>query len=137
MIEDYLEPDAVEMQRSRCVPIRARSDFLPSVVQFWDAQESERTVQFELPLAVTAQISPAVPPITEGQTTPSPTPERVADAVIRFPRTPEPCAKPSLKPPQQFRRRKERFTVGGFLVGCAMGSAAAALVLLVVQTVVG
>ncbi len=46
------------------------------------------------------------------------------------------AASPVLKPPEQLKP-EQNFTIGGFLFGCAMGSAAAALVLLVAHTVTG
>ena len=136
LIEDYFEPDPTERRRSRSVPICGRSDFLPTAVRPEDTPSGDREAQLELALAEVTTPSPAELPISEVVAMPARPAEVLANTVIRFPRTAEPCAKPLLKPPQQFRPRREKFTFGGFLLGCAMGSAAAALVLLVVQTVI-
>ena len=64
------------------------------------------------------------------------TAEPATDVPVRIIRPERSPASPVLKPPEQLKR-KGNFTFGGFLFGCAMGSAAAALVLLVVHTVTG
>jgi hypothetical protein len=141
MIDEYLEPDLFESRPLRYVPIRSRSEFLPSVL-YGDLVET----------TAGALSAPAV----RGQPTPS---KRKSIAVIRPLRAPlPPLTAPVERPPRdgvlRFTRRvAERmgisllehpapdeptpFRVNGFLIGCAMGSLAAALVLLVVRVAIG
>ncbi len=123
LLENYLEPEGVDPGEARYIPIRGRKDFLPSIVQTGPVETSDRDPQLHLPLDA------------PGRTTPARKPEGPADGVIRFPRTDKRSMAPLFKPPEDFRRKPE-FTWRGFLVGCAMGSAAAAFFLLIVQTVV-
>lgn len=128
MINEYFEPVAMRSNAGRFVPIRSRSEFLPSVAHADRLHDA--TGQLELPL-------------TENDKSPAQQsrPSRTDDRVIRFRRN---TNKPASRDPRTFRfgafgaRRAGRdFTLRGFLVGCAMGSAAATLVLLVVHTAVG
>jgi len=137
VIDEYLDPDHDGRYPRWPVPIGGRSDFLPSALQCTETPESGHAVQLELPLPVSETAVSTAPSTEAVGTTPTGDTAPAVDTVIRFPRSPEHRARPVLKPPQQFRRRREEFTIGGFLAGCAMGTAAAALVLLVVQTVVG
>ena len=136
LVEEYFEPNPVDPGHDRYIPVRGRSDFHPSVAfsQATGSAETER--QLVLPLKGKAEEGKRSKPIDTRPKTPQRETGPTADIALRFPRSRKSTASPILKPPQQFRR-KEKFTIGGFLFGCVMGSAAAALVLLVVQIVVG
>ena len=167
MVNEYLDPGTEDRSADRCIPIRGRNEFLPSVAQNIPTASASRDEQLELPLASAGS---NIPPVSHGDrepvratdlhgqadgagsklTTPrsttihsakpsaKPTTKPAKDGVIRFPRSSNPDAPLPFKPPEQLDRpRRKRFTIGGFLVGCAMGSAAAAALLLVIRTVIG
>ncbi|UCC29671.1 MAG: hypothetical protein JSU86_15885 [Phycisphaerales bacterium] len=136
LIHEYLEPDAVGAGRHRYIPIRGRNEFLPSVGGTGVTTGRTRETQLELALTTAKKAGRGDRTADTARTIPRPKAEPAADRVIRFPRTARPGASPVLKLPEEFGRR-ERFTIGGFLIGCAMGSAAASLVLLVVHAAVG
>ncbi len=136
VIEEYLEPGRQGVGEDRYIPIGGRSEFMPAVAHTTIAKEPSDDPQLVLPLTTPgsrdascrgADIAKAVSKHRSGET---------ADAVIRFPRTASAESGSCLKPPQTFRSAK-KLTIRGFLVGCAMGSAAAALLLLVLHTTVG
>ncbi len=133
MIEEYFEPGGATMTSDRYIPIRGRSDFLPSVTQHDGVLPAGADSQLELPLTTSASDKSVARPEQEPDTT--------ADAAIRFPRDDRRTAEfdPHRLDPARTKggRPAGTFTMGGFLVGCAIGSAAAALVLLVVQTAIG
>ena len=129
LIEEYLYPESDTWRPERFVPIRSRREFLPSAS--FISEESTAPTQRQLELSLTAV----------GATRERALPERVAkgvktaneprrDSVIRPPKAP-------FQPMQQRKQKQSPFTPGGFLFGCALGSAAAAVVLLVVQFAVG
>ena len=91
----------------RHIPIRGRRRFLPSIAYMGKVVPVGTGRQLELPLASADRTRTAARSTGLG-----------------------------FKPPEQLEAT-HRFTVGGFLLGCAMGSAAAAMVLLVVQVTVG
>ncbi|MGB2986704.1 MAG: hypothetical protein WBE26_12570 [Phycisphaerae bacterium] len=136
MIDDYIELDPDGLHRERHIPIRGRKEFLPSIAQRWDASVDRHDAQLELPLGLPEKMQKVQRAADKTRTVPQASPKPEADAVIRFPRIPRRETDLELKPPVQYRR-KAGFTFSGFLIGCAMGSAAAAMVLLVVQTVFG
>lgn len=118
LIEDYLEPEKSQRPAKQHVPIRGRGDFLPSVAHIGNVSETNQ--QLELPLDR-----------TEEHRTPT-------NRSIRFPadraKTFDPRA---LKPAGDERGGMlSDFTLRGFMMGCAMGSAAAALLLLVAHTTI-
>jgi len=137
LIHEHLEPDTVGAGRHRYIPISGRNEFLPSVGGTGVTTGRTRETQLELALTTAKKVGRGDRPADTARTAPQPKAEPAADTVIRFPRKARPGARPILKLPEEFRRRRERFTIGGFLVGCAMGSAAASLVLLVVHAAVG
>ncbi len=145
MIQEYLEPELLESQPRRHIPIRARSEFLPSVMELADVsvaaafahEPSDRRAEEE-----STATPPAIPVIKPKRTAP-PVESRERtwkDVVIRFPGRSEastnptkpPAAPPVFQPPVD-----EPFRITGFLLGCAMGSVAAALVLLVARIAIG
>jgi len=124
-IEESLYEDE-EDTTERSIPIRGRREFLPTVTHASTASMNEDN-QLELPLG--SRSGGEEPVRTAASAKPAPS---GADKVIRFPtRSTLPAGMP-FKPPVQFHSRA-RFTIGGFLLGCAMGSAAAAALLLVVR----
>ncbi len=134
MIEEFLDPKPQDPP-PRHIPIRGRRSFLPSIVHMRTTVAAEIGRQLELPLAAVENASTTV----RSGGTAQPASERKivaqADATLRFPHVGKPTAGPAFKPLEQLEAG-QRFTVGGFLLGCAMGSAAAAMVLLVVQTTI-
>ncbi len=92
--------------------------------------------QLELPLSTVDRTRTAVRAAGTARIAAERKIEERADATLRFPHRGKPTASPAFKPLEQ-PEAAHRFTVGGFLLGCAMGSAAAAMVLLVVQITVG
>lgn len=137
LIHEYLEPDTVGAGRHRFIPIRGRNEFLPSVAGTGVTTGRTREMQLGLGLTTAKKAGKGDRPADTARTIPRPKVEPAPDAVIRFPRTARPGASPVLKLPEEFGRTRERFTIGGFLIGCAMGSAAASLVLLVMHALVG
>ena len=129
MIDEYMYPESDTWRPQRFIPIRGRSEFLPSAAFVREEPSTLTHRQLELPLTAGTV---AAPPSSAEPTPERTLPEHVVgprrDSVIRPPRTP-------FRP---VRRRKPSspFTPGGFLFGCALGSAAAAVVLLVIQLAV-
>lgn len=123
MIDEYLYPDSDTQQPERYIPIRGRSDFLPSAASISDEQAAPTQQQLELPLTTAGAAA-------ERSTSVDVADEPRRDSVIRPLRTP-------FEPRQRRKQKQSPFTPGGFLFGCALGSAAAAMVLLVVQLAVG
>ena len=135
VIEDFLEPDTNEGARGRRhIPIRGRKEFLPSIAHtshVADARDANAGTQLELPNAVSDGRGIVIRLADAGRAPP----QRKAEEALRFPRSGKSAA-PIFESPEQAKVDKN-FTIGGFLLGCAMGSAAAALLLLVVQTAIG
>ncbi len=123
MIDEYLYPEPEARRPERYVPIRSRSEFLPTAASFSDESARAPKLQLELPLAnVDAEVE-------------RPTGVKITDVprrgpVVRPPRAP-------FQPTLWRKQKQSPFSPGGFLFGCALGSAAAAMVLLVVQLAVG
>lgn len=120
LIDDYLEPEKYQRPAERNVPIGGRSDFLPSVAHIGNVSETNQ--QLELPLDGKGDRS------------------AFKDRSIRFNPTAD-RAKTfdprELEPAGDERQGMTRdFTLRGFFMGCAMGSAAAALLLLVAHTTI-
>lgn len=123
LIDEYLYPEFDSRPLERFIPIRGRSEFFPSTASVGNEPAAPPQRQFELPLT------------TAGVTVERSTGVKVADgsrrdSVIRPFRT-------TFQPKQRRKDKQSPFTPGGFLFGCALGSAAAAMVLLVVQLAVG
>jgi len=132
MIDEYLYPDPDSGRPERYIPIRGRSEFLPSAAFISEDQDAPTQRQLELPLIAAGTARENAPPY---QTDERSTAVEVADEPRR-----DSVIRPLRAPFQPMRRRKQKqspFTPGGFLFGCALGSAAAAMVLLVVQLAVG
>jgi len=130
MIEEYLYPEPDAWQTQRLIPIRGRAEFFPSAAFMGDEREARIQQQLELPLiaAGAAREGTLADQAVERSTAVSDGPRR--DSVIR------PLKAPFQPTPRQ-KQKQSPFTPGGFLFGCALGSAAAAMVLLVVQLAVG
>ena len=135
-IDEVLAPGAEEPTSERYIPIRGRREFLPTVAQAGRSSMSSGDAQLELPLSSTTtggqakRVATMADPASSSSTTPA------KDIAIRFPTRSKSPAGRAFKPPMQFNKRTQ-FTLGGFLLGCAMGSAAAAMLLLVGHVVVG
>jgi hypothetical protein len=129
IIEEYLYTESDAWRPPRFIPIRGRSEFLPSAAFVGEATSALRHRQLELPLAAgTVTTLPAPDETARERTLPEPVVQPRRDSVIRPRRAP-------FRPVQR-RKQSSPFTPGGFLFGCALGSAAAAVVLLVVQLAV-
>lgn len=137
MIEEYLEPQEQAPSRFGSIPIRGRGEFLPTVAGATTLPTARTASQLELPLDSSKGSRVAEKPPGAGRTARSET-RAPSDAPIRFPGAPDSKARfsPMAKGPRSDHRRAA-FTVKGFLVGCAMGTAAAAVALLVLQTLTG
>jgi hypothetical protein len=140
LLEEYFDPDLIADRRDRYIPIRSRSEFLPAVTVWRDECNEDDTgfaqeVQFELPLDAGA-----------------PARADLCDAGMKVPATqakPVELRQVNEKPPMGWARPKVSFQPlprrnprGGFdpkrfLYGCLLGSAAAAVVLLMVSVVFG
>lgn len=135
-IDEVLASDIEDPTSERYIPIRGRREFLPTVAQMTPSSMSSRDAQLELPLSSTTtgerakRVAAMADPASSSSTTPA------KDIAIRFPTRAKSPAGRAFKPPMQFNKRTQ-FTLSGFLLGCAMGSAAAAMLLLVVRVVVG
>ena len=140
LLGEYFDPDSVADRRDRYIPIRSRSEFLPAVIAWRDeCNEHDRGfaqgAQVEMPLDADA-----------------PAPADLCDAGMKVPATqatPVELRQVNEKPPmgwarpkvsfQPLSRRNPRssFDPKRFLYGCLLGSAAAAVVLLMVSVVFG
>jgi hypothetical protein len=107
MIDEFLEEGERESQHERYIPVRGRSEFLPSA---------------QCPGSEVREEPKQRPAIRLG----SPTGRTTTAPVVR------PARPPKETEPQE----PEAFTIRGFFYGCAMGSAAAAVILLLVQVVI-
>ena len=132
-VDDFYDPDPLRKTHEPSIPIRGRSDFLPSAEETREivtvqgsAREFDR--QLELPLGKPATEAS----VTRPREAPAVVSAPKADA-IRFPRREGAEGVATLRPPMHFRR-KGGFTMRGFLIGCAMGGVAAALALAMLQT---
>ncbi len=134
MIEEFLDPQTQDTP-PRHIPIRGRRRFLPSIAHLHNTVAVGIEKQLDLPLAVVESATKTVGSAGRGRTTSERKIEARADTTLRFPQVGKPTAGLAFKPLEQLEGA-HRFTVGGFLLGCAMGSAAAAVVLLVVQTTI-
>ena len=124
--------DSDDQTTERYIPIRGRSEFLPTVAQGDPSPLRSDNSQLELPLSAAASAEAGERTAAMEQPPASP----AKDVALRFPtRTRLPAGR-QYKPPMRFDNRP-RFTIGGFLLGCAMGSAAAAVLLMMVRVVVG
>lgn len=158
MLNEYFMPDP-KRRSSRYIPIRGRSEFLPSVaVELSDGQPDR---QLMLPLSrhgKNGSSASTVPSKDAPRSSSAKTAMRkgvkkhvaspgtsTRHAVIRNERREKalrfvPAERPRLslpiKPPEQMHRKGKLFTLRGFLTGCAMGGVAAGFVLLVLQTLV-
>ena len=124
LIDDYFEPNSHDWNRDRYIPIRHRSDFLPSVASTSVADTTDAYTQLELPLTGDddngRQYEGGAPTFpSKGDTAP--------DGAIRF--------RPRATPACEDEQTTPGLTLRGFLFGCALGSSAAAVVLLILSVV--
>ena len=154
LVDEYLEPDPSEYPLSRDIPIRGRSEFLPdattgTLTVMNRSKETYNTSQLNLPLRhadggikKTATVSP-LPESREPKLKRSEDPSQTAatldeseESAIRFSKRRGPSY--DLFNLRNFdARRRKRVTLGGFLTGCALGTVAAGLLLLVLRTMIG
>jgi hypothetical protein len=137
-IDEYFEPDPCEVRHDRFIPISRRNDFLPSVTCSILGEETEKHTQLELPLTSdgdngrNADQTPSLA-VTRGDPT--------ANAAIRF--DPQAAAQKrrdsgdnaagETGPACAAVMERGSFSLRGFLFGCALGSSAAAVLLLVLS----
>ena len=132
MIEEYLYPEPATWRPERYIPIHGRSEFLASAAFLSEDQDTPTQRQLELPMIATGAARESA---SSDQTVERSTAVEVAEAPRR-----DSVIRPRKAPFQPMQRQKQKqspFTPSGFLFGCALGSAAAAMVLLVVQLAVG
>ncbi len=140
-IGEYIESSANAGPSDRFIPIRARDEFLPSVV--FQKITSERTARKGSEVVKHGGRRPLTTQPNAPQRHPGPTPttgpgefSRTSDSAICFS---EPAR--SNRNPTEARAAlfgtKPAFTLRGFLVGCTLGSIAASLALLVLHTATG
>ena len=139
LVSEYLEPDPEALYPERYIPVRSQSEFAPSVLQHHDELVAplvaeEAGAPLELSLATDDRISS--PSLTGGVQRKANMAEQAGrgDRAIRFPGMEN---SPVRGYEIQNNGRREELTFRGFAVGCAMGSAAAAMVLLVLRTAIG
>jgi hypothetical protein len=142
MIQEYLEPELFESQPPRFIPIRARSEFLPSAMELADVpvaaafahQPYERRADEDA-----TATPPAIPVIKPKRTARPVEPQQHSwkNVVIRFPGRSEAPIDAPKSPAAPQTDVDQPFRMTGFLLGCAMGSVAAALVLLVARIAIG
>ncbi len=145
LLDEYLDPEEYE-DRPRHVPVRGRADFLPTI-DSW-TQEDE-TFETGSQLELTLQEAPAdgewqSNEIVELQVESSEAPQ-AAMASVAVEKATTPAVKVIPAPywarprasfqPQGGRGVERNFDFKRFVYGCALGSAAAAAILLVVSTV--
>lgn len=154
LIDEFHEPDPSERRSSRHIPIRGRSDFLPAVaigssIVMNRSNANKGDSQLNLPLRHAADTKKRAVVASSHQAKNEPRlvgfddlPKTEAESgkseesAIRFtkPRGPN----YDLFNLRRFDApRREPATLGGFLTGCALGTAAASLLLLVLHTVIG
>lgn len=139
-VDEYFEPDGMGPGIKRHVPIGRRSEFLPSVVSSLapDLFAASGEGIAEEPAA---QFDPALGggdyqgdrAVSFGVSASTETVEPPAVLLVKRPSTraerPSTIDRPS--------DTKSSYTFGGFMLGCAMGSAVAVMMLMVMQAVVG
>jgi len=140
LLEEYYDPDLIADRRDRYIPIGSRSEFLPAVTVWRDeSNEDERVVaqgvQFELLLDAAAP-APADSYDAGVNLSASQTMPVELRHVIEKP--PTDWAKPKVSfQPLSCRNARGSFDPKRFLYGCLLGSAAAAVVLLMVSVAFG
>jgi len=137
LIDEYLHPDEKSGRRERFVPIRSRSDFLPSAAFAEGEQNQESMRQLELSFEVALASAPTQQERMETKSVKSPALVLVQDEPAGksfkpvLVKRPSRAADPRVASPTPVSERE--FTLRGLLFGSAMGSAAAAMLLLVVR----
>ncbi len=135
LIEEYLEP---EDEPARDIPIRGRSDFLPTVAGGLVETMVESGAQMELPLEETRDepktaAAEAAPTVAKS--------EQSHDGGRHDPRQSTAKSDDTVRWGSQdvtafSETRGSDFEVGKFLYGCLIGGSAAAFVLVVLQLVI-
>ena len=123
-IADYLDPkpEPADLRRSRPIPIGHRRQFVASVAPEPHQRAGQ---QLELPLTRTEPVGEGTIRITRKPLTPA----RAGVASGKSSQTGQQAAASQAVPTGS----REPFSFWRFLGGCAMGSAAAAMILLIVQ----
>ena len=130
MIAEYLDPDPdpAALRHERSIPIGHRREFLPSAVP---AYEDGMGSQLELPLTDAESIVDGAIRVTPTAKTAS---ARSKNGKTVRPHRHDALAK-SLESAPGKLESCQPFTLRGFLCGCAVGGAAAAMVLLLLHAV--
>ncbi len=137
LLDELFEPDRPYATRpSRYIPIRGREEFLPSIAHTSDVAAARTRTQLELPFPTSDRARTALPTTDTTRAVSKRKTQEAGDMPLRFPRAEKATASPIPRASERPEVDKN-FTIGGFFLGCAMGSAAAALVLLVMQTAIG
>ena len=133
LIDEYLEPTPDEADRDRFIPIRGRSDFLPAVATSVLEELSHADTQLELPLTCEDDNGRHK---TQDPAKSKRNGNGKSDAVIRFRSQASRIAEETSEQSQPAESvpstsdEKSEFTLRGFLYGCALGSGAAAVLLM-------
>lgn len=158
LVSEYFdfEPNALRslagrMNTERPIPIGGRSEFLPSAVSLDESDFAAMDEAMENATTVTEEAAPRSwerrivwPPeaVREERAREAKRSAPVTDRAIKFPSKASDDKQPRTKlqfpqewpAPKQFRRRRgQRITFGGFAYGCLLGSATAAMILVVVD----
>lgn len=143
MLEEYFgeEEDEIEV-RSRHVPVRGRAEFLPTL-DSWSRDDQTIETGSQLELTLTAESSPRERASSECLVLAADESASKADVTTCTTDATKPIVIPSpywARPRPAFQPRGGReaartFDLRRFAYGCALGSAAAAAILLLVSTV--
>lgn len=122
-IDDYWEPapECGYIRVERAIPIRARNEFLPSAADHVASRDAETGSQLELAFRAGGVDSQLISTSGAPHGTPRPIESDVSSTT------------PSRRKKGFHQVGDEGYTLGGFVYGCALGGAAAAGLLLVVQ----
>ena len=136
LIEDYLDPEptTIDLRSERTIPVRHRHEsLLPSSPTFehiafgddrqFDLEFNKPEPQAEIAVAFVPGRPRTVQVGVQPTPNESPRPEGGADAGVEGP-----------SPALVAEKSVPAFTIRGFLCGCAIGAAAAAALLMIVQT---
>ncbi len=138
LIEEYLESDGELSRPERFIPVRTRGEFFPTAAPALTDDEAGENAQLELRLPGDTRDPVESTPL-----------QKLAEVVERSsaedaPAEPTTRVQPNVIRPVRrgfeptYRRRPPHPAIPkGFLVGCALGSAVAAVLLVAVRLVVG
>ncbi|MFQ5461639.1 MAG: hypothetical protein ACE5E5_03330 [Phycisphaerae bacterium] len=135
LIDEYLSGD-FEDQSLRHIPIRGRSEFLPTVASTMTSGPTDDNTQLELPLGDPSDRPTGWVAENDSEsllyTDVAPPPRRPAPKTAKEAGRPHRSAHFEMFEFSQ-RRKSDSFSMKRFLYGCLLGSGAAAAILLILQ----